>query len=227
MPEHFWILVSPEVVMPRKNSSLLKNLSTSDLKNLLAARERIDVLEVEKARLTRELAKVDKELDRLLAGADPGRSPVRPTTTGKKAAKKVAGKKDVKKAAKKKAAKKKATKKKATKKKATKKAATKKKVAKKAVRKSTAVAKRAVRTKTAGRGKPRAKTGANRVKLEDVVASVIRKSGAPVSFQDIMAAIVEGKLFATRSTNFDNVLRRTLSTSKMIKRVGRGIYDVA
>ena len=52
-----------------------------------------------------------------------------------------------------------------------------------------------------------------------------RKKG--MSFKDLHAAIVGGKLFATKSAKFDNVLRRTLSTSKKVKRVARGIYAVA
>jgi hypothetical protein len=65
------------------------------------------------------------------------------------------------------------------------------------------------------------------MKLEDVIVSVIRKNRSPIAFQDLKARIIKGKLFKTKSGNFDNVLRRTLSTSKAVKRVGRGIYDVA
>lgn len=69
--------------------------------------------------------------------------------------------------------------------------------------------------------------GASKMKLEDVIVSVLRKRRSPVPFQNLKARILKGKLFKTKSGNSDNVLRRTLSTSKKVKRVGRGIYDVA
>ena len=161
--------------MPRKKSSLLKDLSTADLKQLLAARERIDVLEVEKTQLVKALAKVEKELGKLMSGtASAGAGAVK-TVRRKSAAKKATRKKRVK--------------------------------------------KKAPRTrKTAGSGK---------MKLEDVIVAVIRKKRGPVAFQDLKARIVKGKLFKTKSGNFDNVLRRTLSTSKAVKRVSRGVYDIA
>lgn len=46
--------------------------------------------------------------------------------------------------------------------------------------------------------------------MEDVIVSVIRKKRSPVAFQDLKARILKGKLFKTKSGNFDNVLRRTL-----------------
>ncbi len=208
--------------MPRKKSSLLNELSTADLKRLLAARERLDVLEDEKSGLVKKLAKVEKELGQLMNVA-PG--------AGAGAAKKVRRKKTAKKAAKKASRKvgKKAVRKKSSPKKTggarkapVKKAARKKVVRKKVVRKKTAARKAAGKKSTAGRS-----AGAGRMKLEDVIVSVIRKNGAPIPFQDLKARILKGKLFKTKSGNFDNVLRRTLSTSKMVKRVGRGIYDVA
>ncbi len=139
--------------MLRKISSLLKDLSTADLKRLLAARERIDVLEEEQSRLMKDLAKVEKELGSLMSNA---------SRAGAGAGKKVS----------------------------------------------------------------RKASGAEKMKLEDVIVSVIRKNRSPVAFQDLKARILKCKLFKTKSGNFDNVLRRTLSTSKMVKRVGRGIYDV-
>lgn len=184
--------------MAKKNSTLLKQLSTSDLKRLLVARERIDVLEVEQSRLEKELARVEGELSRLMSGVGKPASGVRR-----------------KKAAKKKVAKKKTTKKKVTKKKAAKKKVVKKKVVKKKV-----AGKNTVRRKTVVKAPAK-----GRMKLEDVVVAVIRKNGGPVAFQDLKSTIVKGKLFKTKSGNFDNVLRRTLSTSKAVKRVGRGIYD--
>lgn len=47
-----------------------------------------------------------------------------------------------------------------------------------------------------------------------------------MAFPDLLAKIQKDKLVATKSKNFANVLRRTLSTSKGVKRVGRGIYAV-
>ncbi|MEN8007380.1 MAG: hypothetical protein ABFS42_10220 [Candidatus Krumholzibacteriota bacterium] len=164
--------------MPRNKSSLLNDLSTSDLKRLLAARERIDVLETEKSRLVKELAKIDSELAKLMRGASAKSAGVRKKVTKKKAAGKKTGKKKV----------------------------ARKKVAKKVAAGS---------------------AGAAKMKLEDVIVAVIRKKRSPIAFQDLKARIVKGKLFKTKSGNFDNVLRRTLSTSRMVKRVGRGIYDVA
>lgn len=203
--------------MVRKAQSILTDLSTADLKRLLAARERIDVLEKEKSQLVRELAKVEKELDGLMAEASgPETAPARrgrkpgPRKGAKKAAaKETAGKSVRKKAAKKKTAKKKTAKKK-----------TSKKISRKA---GVRVVKRSAKT-TVKEAPARA---SGRLTLEEVVVAVIGKNGKPMSFQDLMAAIVKGKLFATKSKNFDNVLRRTLSTSKVVKRVGRGIYDAA
>ncbi len=165
--------------MPRKMSSLLNDLSTTDLKRLLAARERIDVLEVEKARLVKELAKVENELGKLMDDAARPRAGTTRKVRRKSSPKKVARKKV---------------------------AGTKSPVKKSPVLRS---------------------SGAGKMKLEDVIVSVIRKNRSPIAFQDLKARIIKGKLFKTKSGNFDNVLRRTLSTSKAVKRVGRGIYDVA
>jgi len=181
--------------MAKRKSTILTELSTADLKRLLAARERIDILEKEKARLVKDLNGVEKELAKLVGGALP------------RGRKKKIGKKKVRK--------------KTVKKRVTKKKVTRKKVAKKAVVKKTG-RKKVTRKKTSTR---KASTG--RVKLEDVIVQVIKKVKGPMTFKDLKATIVDGKLFKTKSANFDNVLRRTLSTSKAVKRVGRGIYDVA
>ena len=170
--------------MPSRKSSLLNELSTADLKRLLAARERIDVLEDERAKLVKELAKVEKELGKLMSGA---------TKTGSRSVKKVRRKKSTRK-----------------------KTGTKKIARKKVPRKKVA------RKKVASK-----KTVAGKMKLEDVIVSVIKKNRSSIAFQELKARILKGKLFKTKSGNFDNVLRRTLSTSKKVKRVGRGIYDVA
>ena len=194
--------------MPRKKSTLLKELSTADLKRLLAARERIDVLESEKTRLEKELAKVEGELAKLMTGS--GAASKKKSPAKKRAKKKVtkkAGTKTAKKTVKK-------TTRKAVRKK------TGKKVGKKVSSKTAAKKKSVVR-------KPRRAAAGKKLKLEDVIVAVIKKNGGPVAFQDLKATIVKGKLFKTKSGNFDNVLRRTLSTSKAVKRVGRGIYDAA
>jgi len=92
-----------------------------------------------------------------------------------------------------------------------------KKVAKKKARKKT--------TKKVRKGKA-APTKKGKKTLEDVVAGLIRSKGKSMAFQDILSTITKKKLVATKSKNFANVLRRTLSTSKKIKRVGRGVYGV-
>jgi hypothetical protein len=208
--------------MARSKTSILNDLSTADLKRLLAARERIDVLERERAKLAADLARVEKELAQLMANAADGGRPKRKARAagakkagrGRTAVRRKAKTATVKKAA---AKKKTASKKAATKKAATKKAATKKAATRKTTAKKTSARKTAAR-KTAA--KPR-KT------LEDVVVQVLKKNGGTMPFQDLKGAIVKGRLFTSRSTNFDNVLRRTLSTSKAVKRAGRGIYKVA
>ncbi len=206
--------------MARSKSSYLNELSTADLKQLLEARQRIDVLEKERARLQSELTAVEDELKRLVAGVE------KPARSG-------AGKKAAKKTVRRKVTKKKITKKKVAKKKvAKKKAASKKVVAGKAPAKKVVTRKKATGKKTAKKagGKTATSTrraAGNQPKLEDIVVEIIRKAGKPVSYTDIMAAITAGKLFTSKSKNFDNVLRRTLSTSKKVKRAGRGIYDLA
>ena len=99
----------------------------------------------------------------------------------------------------------------------------KKAVAKKAGRKKV-VRKKIVKKKAPQRRKA---AGSGKMKLEDVIVSVIRKNRKPIAFQDLKARIVKGKLFKSKSGNFDNVLRRTLSTSKAVKRVARGVYGIA
>ena len=46
--------------MPAKKKALLADLTTADLKRMLAARERIDVLEKERTKLAGQLAKVER-----------------------------------------------------------------------------------------------------------------------------------------------------------------------
>jgi (p)ppGpp synthase/HD superfamily hydrolase len=203
--------------MARTKASYLNELSTADLKQLLEARQRIDILEKEKARLSRELQVIEGELKRLVDGVESPASG--PRTRGKKAAvKKRPVKKVTKKVVKKVA--KEAAKKNAAKKVLTKKKTAKNKVAKKGTGKKT-INKKVIAKKAGG------SKGAAPVRLEDVVVGIIRKAGKAVPYRDIMGAITKGKLFTSKSANFDNVLRRTLSTSKKVKSAGRGIYDLA
>ena len=205
--------------MRRDHASLLAELSVADIKKLLANKKLIDAVAVRKAKLELELAKVERDLDRLLGGVGASIKKVSRRKTRKKAKRKKLGRPPKKKAAKKKTAKKKMAKKKVTKKKATKKKATKKRVVKKRITKKK-VARKSGRksTKKAGRSSPT---------LEQVVAGLIKRNGAPLPFQKILSTITRKKLFVSKSKNFDNVLRRTLSTSTVIKRVGRGVYGLA
>jgi hypothetical protein len=199
-----------EVIMSARQAPLLTQLSVADIKGLLKVKEKIESLEARKMTLANELDGIDRELDKLAKqanrlGAAPGRRPA------KKAKKKKATKKRAKRGAKKTArVAKKTTRKKA---KATSRRTT-KKTAKKAPRKRGKV-RRAARGR---RGQPT---------LADVVADLIAHNGGPMAYKDILTAITEGKLFRSRSKNFDNVLRRTLSTSDRIRRVGRGVYGLA
>jgi hypothetical protein len=181
------------------------DLSVAQIKKILAMKEKLEKLQVRRDKIDSEIARAEGDLARLLRG-----SKVKPRKRKKvrKKAKKRAKKKVKKKTAKK-------TKRKVTKRKA-------RKVVKKSVRKKGA--KRAVR-KT-GKVK-RAKKSRGKPTLEEVVASLIKARGKPLAFQDILKTIQKRKLFQTKSKNFANVLRRTLSTSRVVKRVGRGVYGVA
>jgi len=168
--------------MPENYTRLLADLSRADIEKLLAAKSEIEALEARRVELQKELAAVDKQIERLIGKA-----------VGKKAAGRPA-KKSAKKAA--------------------------KKAAKKVTKKVTKKAKK----KTAK--KSRKASAKPKVKLEDLVYTILEKNGGPMSFKDIYATIVEGKLYKSRSDKFDNVLRRTLSTSEKIKRISRGIYGI-
>lgn len=101
-------------------------------------------------------------------------------------------------------------------------------------RKKAAVKRKAAKSKA--KAKPKAKQtgrkaaaatrGGGRQTLEDVVVAILKEHGEPMPFKALLATIVKGKRFATRSQNFDNVLRRTLSTSKRVKRTSRGVYGI-
>ncbi len=195
--------------MPTNVMAMLQSLSRAQIERLLKAKERIEALQNRREELRGELAQIESALGGLLAGTGD----VAKTERGaRKSAKK--------KSAKKKTAKKPTAKKATAKKAATKKASPKAPARKKAGKKKAAPAGRGAAVKAAKAGKPA------RATLEDVVYSVIEKRGEPVPFQVLIKTITSKKLFKTRSSNFDNVLRRTLSTSRRIKRVGRGLYGI-
>lgn len=173
--------------MPNSQKDFLTSLTATEMKRLLVARERIDVLLGEKEKLTKALDKIESELLKLMEGAGGGASP---------------------------------------KKHAAKKAGRKKKVVKKVTRKKTAK-KKAPAKKTPAKKAPAVRKPSGRIKLEDVVVKVIKANRKPMTYKELIAVIMKKKLFTSKSSNFDNVLRRTLSTSKLVKRVGRGIYTVA
>jgi len=103
-----------------------------------------------------------------------------------------------------------------------------KKTAKKAGKKTTKkAARKASGKKTAAKKAPATRGGRKAGTLEDVVVALLRKEGGPLSFQDLLKRIVDGKLFKSKAKDFSNVLRRTLSTSDKVKRQGRGVYTLA
>jgi len=119
-------------------------------------------------------------------------------------------------------------------KKKTRKKTAKKRVAKKAGRKKTVKAapkkkavqvrkKRAAKKAVAKKAAPK-KTKASRVTVESVVVALLKGRKKPMAFQDILSTIQKKKLVTSKSKDFANVLRRTLSTSKKVKRVARGMY---
>ena len=113
-------------------------------------------------------------------------------------------------------------------KKLTRKKAGRKKVAKKATRKRVAKAapkkKVQVRKKRAAKKVAVKKTKAPRVTVESVVVDLLKGAKKPMAFQDILSTIQKKKLIKSKSKDFANVLRRTVSSSKKIKRVSRGTY---
>jgi len=117
--------------------------------------------------------------------------------------------------------------KKTVKKKTTKKKVAKKKVAKKKVAKKKATKKVPAKKTAAGKKTPGKKKSRGGGTVEDVVCGLIQAQGGSMTFQDILAAITDGKLVRSKSKDFSNVLRRTLSTSDRVKRTGRGVYALA
>ncbi len=223
--------------MMRKFAALAGELSLDDLRRLLAVKEQLTVLESRRSELETELAAVRTAIADLVKGgpvaaapvaARRGRGPARRKAAAKKSVKKSA-RKPAKKVAVKKAAAKKTVaqttraKKKIAKKASAKKPVAKKKTAKKPVGKKKAAGK-AAPAKGASRKAAAGKSG--KATLESVVAGLIRANGGKMSVQDILGAIAKGKLVKSKSGNFANVLRRTLSTSKILVSAGRGQYKV-
>ncbi len=68
------------------------------------------------------------------------------------------------------------------------------------------------------------KSAAPRQTVESTVIALLKANKKPMAFTEIMATIQKRKLIKTKSANFANVLRRTISTSSAIKRVSRGTY---
>ncbi len=73
------------------------------------------------------------------------------------------------------------------------------------------------------RGRPAANKPPRQT-VESVVIALLKANKKPMAFPEIMATIQKRKLIKTKSANFANVLRRTISTSRAIKRVSRGTY---
>lgn len=167
--------------MAKTPRDLLNSLSAAELKRMIVTKQKVEKLETAQTSLLGKLAKVEKEIAKLLAGGavKAPRKKVAKKTARKKAGRKAAPKKTVA-----------------------------KKAGKKPIRKA-----------------PRKRAGSG-AKLEDVIIQVIKAAGKEMSFPDIKATIASKKLYKSKSKNFDNVLRRTISTAKGIKRVGRGVYAV-
>ncbi|MBE0564607.1 MAG: hypothetical protein IH621_01500 [Krumholzibacteria bacterium] len=186
--------------MAKRTKTTAADFTVSELKAMLAAKTKIDDLESQRAALQKDLARVEKELTVLLRGAGAG------TSNRKKPGRKKAAKKAPKRPARNTAAK-----------------------------AATATPKRGRPKKAAGaKGRPKKATAAATKRrtakpaptIESVVVDVIKANGGKMAFQDILATIQKKKLIKTKATNFDNVLRRTISTSDQIKRAARGIYRV-
>ena len=62
--------------------------------------------------------------------------------------------------------------------------------------------------------------------LERVLEGLLGGKKNGMAFQEILSTIQRKKLYKTKSKNFENVLRRTISTSKLIKRLDRGVYGL-
>lgn len=208
--------------MPRKTRLPLADLSLGELKRLVAIKERMAVLEEKRERLQGELAEVQAAIAKL-TGA-PAASAGRRRKPGRKAGRKPtrkAGRKSGRQPAR-----------------PTARRGGRAAAAVRPVRAAGTAAGKGVRKagrragRKAGRRPGKAPAVAKRRAggggtLQEVVAGLIRAHGSPMAFQDILRTIQSRKLVKTKSKDFANVLRRTLSTSRLVKRVARGTYGVA
>lgn len=184
--------------MAKRTKTTAADFTVAELKAMLAAKTKIDDLESQRAALQKELARIEKELAAVMAGAAPG------TSNRKKAGRKKAAKTAAKRPARKTAAKA------AT-------AASKRGTPKKVTR-AKGRAKKATGTATKRAAAKSAPT------IESVVIDLIKANGGKMAFQEVLATIQKKKLIKTKAKDFANVLRRTISTSGKIKRAGRGVY---
>ena len=74
-----------------------------------------------------------------------------------------------------------------------------------------------VRKKRAAKKVTAKKAKAPRVTVESVVIDLLKAQKKPMAFQDILSTIQKKKLIKSKSKDFANVLRRTVSSSKKIK----------
>lgn len=199
--------------MPRNKRLPLADISLGELKRMVAIKERMSALEEKRDRLQGELAEIQAAIAKLTGAEAPaagrrrqrGRKPAR--KPGRKPGRqpgRLAGRRGGRGAAASRAVR-----------------AAGKAVGKAAGKRGRQAGRRAApataRAKRAGAGGT----------LQEVVAGLIRAHGSPMAFQDILRTIQSRKLVKTKSKDFANVLRRTLSTSKLVKRVARGTYGVA
>lgn len=204
--------------MTRKFAALAGELSLDDLRRLLVVKERLTELESRRGELETELAAVRTAIADLVKGG-PAAAPAKATrrTAGGTAKKTV--KKAVKKAAKK-------TGKKAGKRRVVAKKPAAAKVAAKKTAPRKAAAKKSPRAKPSAKKPAAGGRQAGKATLESVVARLIKANGGTMTVQEILGAIAKGKLVKSKSSNFANVLRRTLSTSTILVSAGRGSYKV-
>ena len=124
----------------------------------------------------------------------------------------------------------KVTSKRPVRKKAAKKAAKRaaKRSAKKATRKRAAkkVAKKSAKKSSRRKATKKAASAKARPTIESVIVDLLTKKGEPMAFKEILGEIQKRKLVTSKAADFSNVLRRTLSTSERVKRVGRGVYSI-
>ena len=196
--------------MPTNVMAMLQSLSRAQIERLLKAKERIETLQSRRDELRKELAQIEADSRRLARG-DRRRGQDRPQAAQvgerRRPRRKATAQEDRQEAR-------------------GEEASLTPRSGRRATQGHEGARRRRPRTGPRGHGAPKSGGAGKRATLEDVVVSLIEKRGEPVPFQVLLSTIIGKKLFKTRSSNFDNVLRRTLSTSTRIKRVGRGIYGI-